>query len=642
MARNLPFSSGSEEIQNLIQAYQKESEKEREEYAKKMESVSIPDRIKLGSTLYPLEVESVDFFLGDSWKVTLVPKTPIPKYHSFSPGTPISVFQSNERQFSQITSLSEKKIVILIDGDVPDWLEEGTVGIDLFYSEKTYKEGEKALQKLLEDRKDQIAKREEILGYKSVAPDFLDWKKLASTHPNLSLEIRSDFNDSQKSAVRSILTTEDYLVVQGPPGTGKTSVLVEAIRILVLMGQKVLITTPTNSALDLLLEKSLPHPIRPLRLGQTSRVTENLLPHTLDAGVEKHPLTKQINKYKRQAENLRRKATRFHRSFGDKQRDERRDAWTEFNGIKETIRNSERQVEKELVRTHNPILATTVAASTPILNKLDFDICILDEATQALEPTAWIPLLRSRKIILAGDENQLPPTVVSNDPTLMNTLFLKMIENFRGTPRLSFLDTQYRMEEEILGFSNREFYGNQVKTHPSVTSRPKIHTALFSSPLVFVDTAGTGFEEETSEESESLRNPGEAKLVIHLAEKILRETGLSPKELGIIAPYKEQIFSLRENCPETLGELDISTVDAFQGREKDCIVLSLTRSNESGEIGFLSDYRRMNVSLTRARKLLVVVGDSTTLTQDGFYARFVEFCRETGDYRSAYEFLDEV
>lgn len=640
MPRKLPFTSSKEEIEHLIQVYKIESEAERNEYKTKMDSLSIPERIKSGATLHPLLVEEVEYFIGDSWKIKLTSKDGFPKYHSFSPGTPISVFRGEERQFSQVTSIRDGKIIILIEGEVPDWLEEGNVGIDLFYSEKTYKEGEKALQRLLEDKEDRTKKRNFILGYSNISPDFIDWNKLKDEKKSTSLEINPAFNESQKQAVQSIITTEDTVVIQGPPGTGKTSVLVEAIRLLVLLGKKVLISTPTNSALDLLLEKSLPLGMNPLRLGQTSRVSEALLPHTLDSGVENHSLTKQINKYKKQAENLRKKATRYHRNFGEKQRDDRRDAWNELKGIKETIRNTERQIENELVRIHNPILATTVAASNPILHKVRFDICILDEATQAIEPLAWIPILRSDKVIIAGDENQLPPTVLSNEEDLLNTLFLKMIDNFRDSPRLCFLDTQYRMEEEILGFSNLEFYNNQVKTDQSVINREKIFSPIFDSPMVFIDTAGTGYEEEKSEESESLRNTGEANLIVQIAQKIIEELSIQPSNIGIIAPYKEQIYAIREASPVEWTSLDISTVDAFQGREKDVILLSLTRSNEEGELGFLKDYRRMNVSLTRARKLLVVIGDSATLSADAFYTRFLDYAQNSGDYRSAYEFIE--
>ncbi|WCL48451.1 AAA domain-containing protein [Leptospira sp. GIMC2001] len=626
------YNSAEEEIQDLIEIYRAECEAERQDYLTKMQSQSIADRIKLGVSLYPLEIEEVFFFVGDSWKMILKSKNPIQKYNSFSAGTPISVFKESENQLGVISSIQDNKVTIIIDSDIPEWMEEGNVGIDIFYSEKTYKEGEKALSRLLEDKPDRIKKRREILGYIDTKPSFSKWKNAYS--------IPENFNPSQIKAIQSICTTDDYLVVQGPPGTGKTSVLVAAINELVLAGQKVLISAPTNAALDLILEKAIALGMNPLRLGQTSRVSDKLLPYSMDASIENHPITKQISKYKKQADNLHRKATRFHRNFSKAHADERREAWREFNGIRETIRNTERQIENELIRTRNPILATTVAASHRSLHKATFDICILDEATQSLEPLAWIPILRANRVVLAGDENQLPPTVFTNDSKLLNTLFIKTIQNFKGTDRLVFLDTQYRMEEEILSFSNHEFYEGKVATHESVHVRNKIFTGLFASSLVYIDTAGTGFEEEKSEESESTRNPGEAEFTINIAKKISEELEIDTQKIGIIAPYKEQIFCLNEKAQAANFQCDISTVDSFQGRERDVIILSLTRSNDESEIGFLKDYRRMNVSLTRARRLLVVIGDSSTLSTDSFYNRFIDHAKVHGDYHSAYEFIE--
>lgn len=355
--------------------------------------------------------------------------------------------------------------------------------------------------------------------------------------------------------------------------------------------------------------------------------------------INSHSLSKQIQKYKREAENLRKKAKRYHRNFNSKLAEERKETWKEFNGIREIIKNTERQIEKEILRLHNPILATNVSASNKILYKERFDICIIDEAIQSLEPLAWIPILKSDRIILAGDENQLPPTILSGNKMLMNTLFSKMVKNFQGTERLVFLNTQYRMEEEILGFSNQEFYNNRISSDSSIKDRPKIYKPLFTSSLVFIDTAGAGYEEAQSFQSESYKNHGEARLIGTVLKEIINQLSIPAKDIGIIAPYREQIMELKDALKDFPPELEISTVDSFQGREKDVIFLSMTRSNENNEVGFLKDYRRMNVSLTRARKLLIVVGDSSTLVSDNFYDRFIKYCQDHCDYRSAYEFM---
>lgn len=632
------FNNSKEEILHLLDLFKQEADYEKLNFISKVEGQNIQERIKSGITIYPLEIKDIHFFVRESWKIILTIKSTTNTNNLFSEGSPISIFRAEDRKQASLSKISETELTIIVDGDIPDWLEEGTVGIDLFYSEKTYREGERALNKLLEeDDKSILTKRELFLGYKQIEPYF---EKLPS-----SIMIASKFNPSQRTAIEKMITTEDCLVIQGPPGTGKTSVLAEGIKHLVGLGKKVLLSTPTNSALDLLLMKSIEKELQPVRLGQITKVSEDLLPFTLDSKIDAHSLSKQIQKYRREADNIRKKASKFHRNFNSKLASERKELWRELNGIRETIKNSERHIEKEIIRLHNPILATNVSASNSILYKEKFDVCIIDEAIQSLEPLAWIPILKSEKIILAGDENQLPPTILSENKELMNTLFSKMVANFKDSERIVFLNTQYRMEEEILNFSNKEFYENKIQSDQSVKERSKIFQPMFESSIVFIDTAGTGYEESKSNESESIQNEGEVNFLVNLLQIMREQLELGKHDIGIIAPYREQIKKIKDLVSTSKLEnfyndqIEINTVDSFQGREKDIILLSMTRSNEDGEIGFLKDYRRMNVSLTRARNLLVVIGDSTTLQNDAFYSRFITYCQENGDYRSAYEFI---
>jgi len=628
------FNNSKDEINHLLQIFKQEAEYERLNFITKVEGQNVQERIKSGITLYPLEIKEIIFFVRDSWKIILTKKNLSDSNNLFSEGSPISIFRSEDRKIGSLSRISESELTVIVDGEIPDWLEEGTVGIDLFYSEKTFREGERALNKLLEDEdKEVVFKRELYLGYKIPEPYF---DRLPS-----SIQLADTFNESQRLAISKMITTPDCLVIQGPPGTGKTSVLAEGIKHLVDLGLKVLLSTPTNSALDLLLFKSIEKGLQPVRLGQITKVSEELLPYTIDAKIESHSLSKQINKYRREAENIRKKATRFHRNFNSKLAAERKELWRELNGIRETIKNSERQIEKEIIRIHNPLLATNVSSSNSILFKEKFDVCIIDEAIQSLEPLAWIPILKSKRVILAGDENQLPPTVLSGNQELMNTLFTKMVLNFKNTERIVFLNTQYRMEEEILNFSNQEFYENQIRSDVSIQERIKIYEPFFYSSIVFIDTAGTGYEESQSNDTESIKNEGEAIFLVNLLQEMREQLKLNDREIGIIAPYREQIKFLKDLFKDNKDAIEINTVDSFQGREKDLIFLSMTRSNDDGEIGFLKDYRRMNVSLTRARKLLVVIGDSTTLLNDAFYSRFIDYCQKKGDYRSAYEFIIE-
>jgi superfamily I DNA and/or RNA helicase len=657
--RNLPFSEPSEELKALRSAYKEESEAERLDFNNRMQEKPLSERTQIGVTLYPLYLGEIRFFLGNSWKLELESKQPFPKYHSFSPGTPVSLFRGEERFYCQVSQLSEAKITLILDGETPDWEPESSVGIDLFYSEKSFREGDKALAQILEAKGELRQIRDKLLGYsplpKTESKNFSQNKhsltEITDQNQNQNQKsVLENLNPSQRNAISSIVSTEDFVIVQGPPGTGKTSVLVEAIVELVSRGDRVLVSTPTNSALDLILSKCIQRGLNPVRLGQTGRVSEDLLKYTLVGKIDSHSDSKQIRKLEKEAANLKRSATRYVRNFGKKQAEERKESWADYRGVMEAIKNTERHMEKEILRNSNPVLATNVSAASPSISKEVFDILILDEATQALEPLAWIPIQKAKKIVLAGDENQLPPTVLTNNPVLMETLFIKSIHSAKDTDKLCFLDTQYRMKEEILGFSNQKFYGSKVVTDPSIQHREILGGDEFASPVVFFDTAGTGYEEEKSLDSESIKNPGEAELIGKFLEQYWGRLNLDQSQLGIICPYKEQVFCIKEflskwnmNTPG-LDSIDpnkweIATVDSFQGREKEIIILSMTRSNELGELGFLKDYRRMNVSLTRAKNLLVVFGDSSTLIHDSFYADFVDYLQTRGDYKSAYELL---
>jgi predicted DNA helicase len=282
------------------------------------------------------------------------------------------------------------------------------------------------------------------------------------------------------------------------------------------------------------------------------------------------------------------------------------------------------------------ITCTLIGSTHEFLNERKFKTVVIDEAGQALEPGCWVPIMKAEKVIMAGDQFQLPPTVKSQEAArggLSKTLLEKTIARQERSTAL--LRTQYRMNEMIMQFSNDEFYQGKLEAHESVAHHHLAHSPL---PVEFVDTAGCGFEEEAGEDGESRCNPEEAKLLRNHFDAIEADLP-NDCSVGIISPYRAQIDVLEELFADR-PQVVVNTIDSFQGQERDVVYISLVRCNDKNEIGFLKDYRRMNVAMTRARKKLVVIGDSGTLANDPFYERFIRFAENTGAWQSAWTWMN--
>ncbi|MFN7134980.1 MAG: AAA domain-containing protein, partial [Myxococcales bacterium] len=301
---------------------------------------------------------------------------------------------------------------------------------------------------------------------------------------------------------------------------------------------------------------------------------------------------------------------------------------------------------EQIVADAQVVCATCTGSEVELLGDVLFDLAVVDEATQATEPSALLPVLHARKAVLAGDHHQLPPTVLSQQASregLSRSLFERMLEvHGPGIGRM--LREQHRMHETIMRFPSERLYGGELRAHPRVAAHtlaelPGVAADRVPGPLSFLDTAGKGFDEEIAPGTESTRNPGEARLVAREVRRLLG-AGLRPEQLAIIAPYDAQVQALRALLPD--AGLEIDTVDGFQGREREAVVVSLTRSNSEGQVGFLSDIRRMNVAITRARRHLLVVGDSATVSAHPFYAAFIEYVTVAGGYRSAWDEPDDA
>jgi superfamily I DNA and/or RNA helicase len=509
------------------------------------------------------------------------------------------------------------------------------LGIDVLFDDNSYDEMFAAIKQA-----DAISDKPEGNLVK-----VLTGEKAPTFHPKKPTLHIPKLNQFQLSAVGNILIANELAIVHGPPGTGKTTTIVQAIKAMIERdNQKILVVAPSNTAVDLLSEKLHEAGLNVLRVGNPAKVTERLLALTLDSKMAEHSTMKEMKRLKKQAQEFKSMAHKYKRSFGKSERDQRKLLFDEAHKIMKEVANSEQYIIDDLTAKAQVITATLVGANHYTVRNLTYDTLVIDEAGQALEPACWIPILKAKKVILAGDHCQLSPTV-KTDNSLKDGLNITLLEKTIALhpESVTLLEEQYRMHEAIMGYSSKVFYQNKLKAHTSVAKHSLKNDV---APLLFVDTAGCGFEEKL--EGTSSTNPEEAALTLkHLAnfcEEI--STQYTPENfptVAVISPYSKQVAILQEqilpieSLKKYAHKISVNTIDSFQGQERDVVYISMTRSNDEGSIGFLSDIRRMNVAMTRARKKLVVIGDSATLAQFPFYADFIEYAEGVDGYKSAWE-----
>ncbi|TGK14304.1 AAA domain-containing protein [Leptospira stimsonii] len=630
------FSDSLEELETVRKELEREKKEEETLFSKDWLSRSLSERIQLGITLYPLVYEEQTIGRDGSWILTFRFPEQGEYPSKFQSGAPIQIGKEEDRARAILVSLQKERVRIAID-EAPEWVEEGKCHLDLLPDETSYKEMFRALEVVSGAKKGSrlYANRELLLGYGKPDPVFIR----ENDQSRLLERINSRLNDSQKNAVLHAVLSEDVTIIHGPPGTGKTTTLTEIVSQLVAEERKILVSAPTHSACDLLVESISEKGIPVLRLGHPARVSETDLHSTLDYKLFHHPDGKLLSEYRREVVEISKQAKKYKRNFGEKEREERKSLFQEVKELKKTIRTIEAGLIDSLISSHPVIVSTPVASAKGILEGRFFDYCVLDECSQGLEPTSWIPILKSDRVILAGDHKQLPPTLFSEKNTLEETLFEKAAERLADSERVFLLDTQYRMKDEIAEFSSKEFYSNLLKS-----GRPREErTSHFPEDFPFfhsfqwIDTAGTDSEEVSVEDS--LTNPFEADLQIRIC-VLLSEAGWPEEEVTILSPYRAQVRLISEKLKDAnLPKIRVSTIDSFQGRENRCILLGFVRSNEEGKSGFLKESRRINVGMTRARDLLLCIGDSSTLSSDAFLSKLIQFAEEREVFRTAWEFL---
>ena len=638
-------------FKKLIELLKIEREEDRQSYLRLTESTSVSERRASGIAWYPIAIRGSEMSRGDYLTVEVERTTHQDVSHQLRFGMPAVLFSNHEpkkdRVEGTITHQSGNRLKITLRTDeLPDWSRDGKLGIDLLFDDNSYDEMQNALKNAssLEENTDEGRLTRILTGEKK--PTF---------KTDLPFYNAPKLNESQQGAVNKILSANELAIVHGPPGTGKTTTLVEAIKALIKQDKKqILVVAPSNTAVDLLSEKLSDQGLNVLRVGNPARVSERLMSLTLDIKMTSHASMKEIKNLKKQANEFKNMAHKYKRSFGKAERDQRKALFDEAHRIMKDVGKAEQYIIDDLVSKAQVITATLVGANHYTVRNLKFNTVVIDEAGQALEPACWIPILKSGKVVLAGDHCQLSPTIKSNEAArkgLATTLLEKCVSLHPESVVL--LEEQYRMNESIMGYSSKVFYEDKLKAHASVA-----HHLLFENdvPLAFIDTAGCGFDEKL--EGTSSTNPEEASFLFKHLNLLVEELGNRPGKkmannvienfptIAIISPYKQQIHILKDqllHSPELQkygDKISVNTIDSFQGQERDVVYISMVRSNPEGDIGFLSDIRRMNVAMTRARKKLVVIGDSATLSGLLFYSDFITYAEGLNAYQSAWEFAD--
>ena len=543
--------------------------------------------------------------------------------HNFEFGRPVYIiFTEKPGNYNEKRTKSINGTVSYVDGDrmvvvVPDGTD--TVGmqtasslyVQLGFDETTYRLMFEALDRTISARG--------RLGY---LRDLFYSNQKAETFTFAPLSFPF-LNVSQERAVNEVLRAKDVAVVHGPPGTGKTTTLVEAIYETLRRENQVLVCAQSNMAVDWISEKIVDRGINVLRIGNPTKVNDKMLSFTYERRFESHPDYPQLWAIRKTIRQLRANRKRGDNSFHQK-----------MERLKEREIELELRIRNQLFGEARVIASTLVGSANRLLDGMKFGTLFIDEAAQALEAACWIPIRRATRVILAGDHCQLPPTIKSIAAMkggLDKTLMQRIVE--RKPEAVTLLKMQYRMNEDIMRFSSDWFYNGQVEAAPMVKYRGILD---LDKAIEWKDTSGDASHEEFVGDNFGRINKEEAQLtLLTLAEyfvRIGRQRIIDERiDVGIISPYRAQVQYLRHLIKKTdffkpfRKIIAVNTVDGFQGQERDIIVISMVRSNEDGQIGFLRDLRRMNVAITRARMKLLILGDSATLTRHPFYRRLKEY-----------------
>ena len=621
---------------------------EKEAFRKLTEQMGMQRKVKRGDAWYPLRVGKSFYNSLNQRAIEVFRTSDQDIEHNFEFGRPVMFFKvKNEEgkvKNSTLKYFSFTGTVNYVDGDrmvitVPDSaplldLQQATeeIGIQLSFDETSYKLMFEALDRTMKAKNNRLAYLRDLFYSHQKAAKF--------TFEPMRFPW---LNPTQEKAVNEVLWAKDVAIVHGPPGTGKTTTLVEAINETLMRESQVLVCAQSNMAVDWISEKLVDRGVNVLRIGNPTRVNDKMLGFTYERRFEAHPDYPQLWAIRKAIRELRKNRKKGSESYHQK-----------LERLKSRATELEIRINSELLGEARVIACTLVGSAHRLLEGMKFGTLFIDEAAQALEAACWIPMRRASRVILAGDHCQLPPTVKSIAALragLGKTLMERIAENKPEVVTL--LKIQYRMNEEIMRFSSDWFYHGEVESAPQIKYRSILED---DSPITWIDTSNEenqvtiegddvvsgekrddmNFHEQFVGESFGHINKAEADLTLLTLAEYLTQVGKrrvleESIDVGIISPYRAQVQYLKrllkkyEFFKPYRRLISVNTVDGFQGQERDVILISLVRSNDEGQIGFLKDLRRMNVAMTRARMKLIILGDKSTMTKHPFYQKLWEY-----------------
>jgi ATP-dependent RNA/DNA helicase IGHMBP2 len=623
-----------EHLERLASLWRQERAAARVQFEEARQSTTLARRVARGLAVDDLTVVEEQAAPRDRVRVALaVPERVDLDALRLGPGDPVLLGDGAPRGRTVravLTRRDGQRLWLMVDGDLPDELAGGGLVVEAAAPMITFDRGDTAIARAQAARGETARLLEMLMGARAVGRVVAPaWQAFDGA-----------LDAVQRRCVELALR-DDIALVHGPPGTGKTRTLVEIVRQRAARGERVLVTAASNTAVDNLGERLLRAGLAPVRLGHPARVAEALEHATLDARVDVDGAAALAREWRDRARELRRRGRRD------------REAMAEARSLDRDARRELANAEAAILARSRVVLATCTGADHPALDGVAFDVAIIDEATQAVDPLALIPVLRAPRIVLAGDPHQLPPTVldVATARAGLGVTFFERLAAAAGDGpgSATMLVRQHRMHADIMQFPSQVTYGGALIAADEVAAHVladlgAVADPLRPGPVVFLDTAGKdwsdrrgGLEPGDEEDADpSTWNPGNADRVAAEVRRLLSR-GVRPADIAVIAAYDAQVRRLRRllAAERALG-VEVATVDAFQGREKEAVVVDLVRSNERGAIGFLADVRRMNVALTRARRFLLVVGDSATLGEHDYYAAFIAAMDELGSHGSAW------
>lgn len=605
-----------------------EYEYEKAEFQRQTETMGVARKVKRGLCWYPVAVGR-NYYNSLNQLVLEVTRTDDTDIeHSFEFGRPVVFFrQSADGKITYfpfqatVSYADEKRMVLVMPGmnAILDLQGAEAPGVQLFFDETSYRTMFEALADVRRAKGNRLAElRDTLLGtqkaaFRELYPIRFPW-----------------LNPTQESAVNRVLCARDVAIVHGPPGTGKTTTLVEAIYETLHREPQVLVCAQSNTAVDWISEKLVDRGVSVLRIGNPTRVNDKMLSFTYERRFESHPAYTELWALRKEIRALSGRTRRG--SY-----DEREAVRSRLSRLRDRATALEVQINADLFDSAHVIASTLVSSNHRLMHGRRFGTLFIDEAAQALEAACWIAIRRADRVILAGDHQQLPPTIKCMDAArggLERTLMERVAQT--RPESVSLLRVQYRMHEDIMRFPSRYFYHGLLEAAPSVSQRGIL---ALDTPIDWIDTTGMDFKEEFVGETFGRINRSEADLLLHQLEAYVNRIGVQRIldegiDFGIISPYRAQMQYLRSRLRASSilrpvrHLLTANTVDGFQGQERDVIFISLVRANDDGQIGFLGDLRRMNVAITRARMKLVILGEAETLARHPFYRELIAYIRQ--------------